>query len=247
MRYFTNKRLYEHVGKLYEEEENEPTDKNLWDDVLAVTKGEKSSVSRTVDGEEVTVESPNDGSGFETFPSAYASGWAVQRYEELGGEWKEKTDEVRNIIRREIQRVVHEMKTENVKNTFENVILSENQYLNMKEELDQWFDEKWVDISRTNDDGEHPECGESSDEGKRKDDPDYAYPKCVPKSKADDLTKDEKERLVRRKRDAERNDEEPEGKSDEPTMTSSDPDDQRKKEEAFAKNVAEKVLRELNL
>lgn len=68
-----------------------------------------------------------------------------------------------------------------------------------KENLRNWFKEKWVDISKKIG-GEHPPCGYSSDKGKRKNNPQHAYPKCLPKEKASKLSKDKKEKLVRKKR-----------------------------------------------
>jgi len=48
----------------------------------------------------------------------------------------------------------------------------------LKEDLRRWFKEKWVDISRKDDSGKHPECGASASE--RKGDMNRAYPKCRP-------------------------------------------------------------------
>jgi hypothetical protein len=43
-------------------------------------------------------------------------------------------------------------------------------------DLNRWFKEKWVDISRKDESGKHPECGRSdADKG--------AYPKCRPSKK----------------------------------------------------------------
>jgi hypothetical protein len=119
--------------------------------------------------------------------SAYANGWAVQRYEDLGGEWK---------------------------------TVDESLYMKLAEDLDTWFDSSkgggtWVDITRTNDDGSHPECGENTDK--------QGAPKCVPKQKANQMTDSEKERLKNRKRRKNTD-------SQSPDMTSSDPSDQRKNE-----------------
>jgi hypothetical protein len=73
----------------------------------------------------------------------------------------------------------------------------------LKNSLKNWFDEKWVDISRK-ENGKHPECGASAGKGRRKKSSKAAYPKCVKKSKADSMTKKEKESASRRKRDTER-------------------------------------------
>lgn len=62
-----------------------------------------------------------------------------------------------------------------------------------KEDLEKWFDEKWVDIS-TKIDGKHPKCGRDSAKN-----PDRAYPKCVPAAKAADMSKTEKKDASKRK------------------------------------------------
>jgi len=66
--------------------ENEPTNPGLWEKVQALTKGERDSL--TVGDK--TVQGPNDGEGFEIFPSAYANGWAAKVYKEFGGGWRKK-------------------------------------------------------------------------------------------------------------------------------------------------------------
>ena len=63
-----------------------------------------------------------------------------------------------------------------------------------QEDLRKWFKEKWVNIAKTNPDGSHPPCGTSGDK--------EGYAKCVPKSKADRMSKKEKESATRRKRAA---------------------------------------------
>jgi hypothetical protein len=63
----------------------------------------------------------------------------------------------------------------------------------MKEDLDKWFKEKWVNIGKKVD-GKHPPCGSS---GEKK-----GYAKCVPAAKASSMSKKEKESATRRKRAA---------------------------------------------
>lgn len=71
--------------------------------------------------------------------------------------------------------------------------------------LDRWFKEKWVDISRRDEDGKHPPCGRS-DASKG------AYPKCRPSKKVSrqtpstsrGMSDDEKKRATRQKRTAEK-------------------------------------------
>lgn len=68
-------------------------------------------------------------------------------------------------------------------------------------DLKRWFKEKWVDISRKDESGKHPECGRSdADKG--------SYPKCRPSKKVSEetpktsksLSKRDKEKAVRIKR-----------------------------------------------
>lgn len=76
------------LRRLKTSSENVPTDPELWEDVQAITKGEKAYFMH--DGKRI--EGPNDGEGFKKFPSAYANGWAAKKYDELGGGWKKKKD-----------------------------------------------------------------------------------------------------------------------------------------------------------
>lgn len=70
--------------------------------------------------------------------------------------------------------------------------------------LGRWFKQDWVDISRKKKDGSHPECGASSNKGKRKGKGKHfkAYPKCRPKKKADNMSAKEKKNATQRKRKA---------------------------------------------
>jgi len=63
----------------------------------------------------------------------------------------------------------------------------------LKEDLNKWFKEKWVNIGKKVD-GKHPPCGTS---GKKS-----GYAKCVPAAKAAGMSKKEKESATRRKRAA---------------------------------------------
>ena len=63
--------------------------------------------------------------------------------------------------------------------------------------LDKWFKEKWVDISKTNKDGNHPPCG-------RKDASKGGYPKCRKVRVAAKMSKKQKKASVARKRRAEK-------------------------------------------
>lgn len=59
--------------------------------------------------------------------------------------------------------------------------------------LRKWFKEKWVNIGKKTN-GKHPPCGTSGSKS--------GYAKCVPASKARNMSKKDKESAVRRKRSA---------------------------------------------
>ena len=71
---------------------NVPTNPALWDKVISLTKGDTKSISHN--GE--TVEGPNNGTGFQKYPTAYANGWASKVYGDLGGGWKEEEEETKD-------------------------------------------------------------------------------------------------------------------------------------------------------
>ena len=74
------------VASLYLTAKNVPTNPKLWAKVQKLTKGDVKSI--TVEGNKIV--GPNDGEGFDIFPSAYANGWASKKYKDLGGGWKKK-------------------------------------------------------------------------------------------------------------------------------------------------------------
>jgi len=106
-------------------------------------------------------------SKYDVWPSAYACGAAAKRYKSKGGKWKSKSNE------------------------------SIDNFEEFNENLDKWFKEKWVDISKTNKDGSHPPCGrKNADEG--------GYPKCRKVKVAAKMSDKEKNNSVQRKRRAEK-------------------------------------------
>ena len=64
----------------------------------------------------------------------------------------------------------------------------------VNEDLRKWFKQKWVNIGKKKKGGGHPPCGTSGDK--------RAYAKCVPASKARNMSKKDKESATRRKRAA---------------------------------------------
>lgn len=124
---------------------------------------------------------------FKVYPSAYANAWAAKWYKEKGGTWSKKK---KNSKAEDQENAVHE-----------------------DSGLGKWFNkEKWVDISRKDKSGKHPECGRSKAKSGK-------YPKCRPKAEADRMSKKEKESATRQKRDAERKNPK-KGKGNKPTWES---------------------------
>ena len=62
--------------------------------------------------------------------------------------------------------------------------------------LKKWFEQEWVDIGSKKKGGGFAKCGRS----KQKKDAKRKYPKCVPKAKANRMTKGEIKSAVSRKR-----------------------------------------------
>jgi hypothetical protein len=72
----------------------------------------------------------------------------------------------------------------------------ELEYVDIDKSLTQWFQEKWVDLSRPKEGGGFEPCGRSDAKSGK-------YPKCVPASKASRMTAEEISSAVQRKRKAE--------------------------------------------
>lgn len=75
-----------------ESRENSPTNKKLWDKALRLAKGTRNGGSSyvTVDGKRY--DAPNDGKGYEEYPSAYSNSYAAKMYKKWGGTWKTNED-----------------------------------------------------------------------------------------------------------------------------------------------------------
>jgi tRNA nucleotidyltransferase/poly(A) polymerase/2'-5' RNA ligase len=189
--------------------ENEPTNQKLWDKVVRLTKGEVKSI--THDGK--TVEGPNDGNGFDIYPSAYANGWAAKAYKDLGGGWKKESsawgptlEEVRKARGKAKKDVGHGG-------------------------LDEWFsghggaegkgeDARWGDwvaispVSKTLPSGKKVERGDIVGPCGISDDPDWKDItkggkdplKCMPRQKAHDMPKKERAEKAEAKMKAEKKD-----------------------------------------
>lgn len=82
-------------SSIFNEHKNQPTNKNLWDKALRLVKGTRHGGSSyvTVDGKRY--DSPNDGKGFEEYPSAYSNSFAAKMYKKWGGNWKKVNEDLR--------------------------------------------------------------------------------------------------------------------------------------------------------
>ena len=74
--------------KPYLTDEYKAVDKNLWDMVMQVAKGERRYLTRGGPNGERTINAPNNGQGFHKWPSQKAVAWAIKQYKGFGGQWK---------------------------------------------------------------------------------------------------------------------------------------------------------------
>ena len=75
-----------------------------------------------------------------------------------------------------------------------NILMENDMWNELTEDLRKWFKQKWVNIGKKDKSGKHPECGTSGDK--------RGYAKCVPASKAASMSKKDKTSATRRKRRA---------------------------------------------
>ena len=73
-------------------EKNTPTNKKLWDKALRLAKGTRNGGSSYVIVDGKRYDAPNDGKGFDTYPSAYSNSYAAKMYKKWGGSWKTNED-----------------------------------------------------------------------------------------------------------------------------------------------------------
>jgi hypothetical protein len=193
-------KLPDKVDEIFLSEKSVPKDKAKWDKAIAKAK-----------------------EAYSVWPSAYASAAASKFYKEMGGTWKtvnEATqvwkndyedalsflgidlDDPRTRERAELfAQAVQGQNARKAAYDFYNTLEAIKESVKPGSSLHKWFNkENWVDISRTQENGSHPDCGASAGKGSRGSDGSRAYPVCRPKKEADKLTDAEKERLVRRKR-----------------------------------------------
>lgn len=70
------------------QDNHEPTNKWLWEQVLDLARGERR-VLRYMDKE---INAPNNGRGWKHWPAPKGIAWAVKQYNNLGGGWKNKKE-----------------------------------------------------------------------------------------------------------------------------------------------------------
>lgn len=126
---------------------------------------------------------------YNVYPSAYANGYLVQEYErmvkERYGDGESGYTSGKN----------YSVGVDTLLDLIEDDDVLKAAY----KDLGQWFAEEWVDISRPKDGGGFEPCGRPTD-GMSQSDYRERYPKCLPRSRAERLSDDERQRLIRRKR-----------------------------------------------
>ena len=189
---------------------NVPTNPALWDKVISLTKGETKSISHN--GE--TVKGPNEGTGFQKYPTAYANGWASKVYGDLGGGWKEEEEETKEAsIGNVLERVARGKAKKDVGHGGLDEWFSGHGGAKGKGENATWGD--WVSISpvtKTLPSGKKVEkgdivgdCGISSDADWKEETKGGKNPlKCMPRSKAHGMPKEERAQKAKTKQKAEK-------------------------------------------
>lgn len=79
---------------------NTPSDKALWDKALRWVKGTRHGGSASVRHDGETHQAPNDGKGYEIYPSAYANSAAAKKYREWGGTWRKNESIISEDLRK---------------------------------------------------------------------------------------------------------------------------------------------------
>ena len=188
---------------------NVPTNPALWDKVISLTKGETKSISHN--GE--TVKGPNNGTGFQKYPTAYANGWASKVYGDLGGGWKEEEETKEASIENVLERVARGKAKKDVGHGGLDEWFSGHGGAKGKGENATWGD--WVSISpvtKTLPSGKKVEkgdivgdCGISSDPDWKEETKGGKNPlKCMPRSKAYGIPKKERAQKAKAKQKAEK-------------------------------------------
>ncbi len=156
-----------------------PTNRKLWNKMQDLVSGRSSYV--TVNEERIY--GPNDGKGFKKHPSAYSNGWACRKYKQLGGKWKKSKKSKKSKTASMISSIAYRIAG-----------------------LDEWFDKDspegdWVAIDTT---GKIVgDCAQSKDREKETKDGQDPI-KCMPRSKAHQMTKEERAKSAKRKKRKER-------------------------------------------
>ena len=210
---------------LFASDENVPTKPELWEKCVSLAKGTRSEggvAKLTIDGKEY--EAPNDGKGYERYPSAYANGWALNLYSDLGGGWKKAPKKTESENKKaSVQSVLEKYARGKAKKDVGNGGLDEwfsghGQGKSKSDGEATWGD--WVAISPvkktiTKDDGKKKTyepgdiigpCGDvSSDDNWKSLTNNGKSPfKCMPRKKVHQIPKGERAELAKNKQKAEK-------------------------------------------
>jgi hypothetical protein len=93
------------TNQISESSENKPTNQKLWDKALRLAKGTRNGGSASVRVDGKTYDAPNDGKGFEEYPSAYANSYAAKMYKSWGGGWRKVNEDLRDWHKEEWVRI----------------------------------------------------------------------------------------------------------------------------------------------
>jgi len=87
---------------------NIPNDEKLWNKAIRLSKGTKHGGSSYVTYNGERYDAPNDGKGFDVYPSAYANAFASKMYKKWGGTWKKNpkvNEDLRNWFKEKWVRI----------------------------------------------------------------------------------------------------------------------------------------------
>jgi len=90
-------------SKPYLTDQYDAVDRNLWEKVMQVAKGERRYFTRVGPNGERTINAPNNGQGFRKWPSQKAVAWAIKQYKGFGGQWRGDKEAAEETLVRAIE------------------------------------------------------------------------------------------------------------------------------------------------
>lgn len=78
---------------------NKPNNEKLWQKALRLAKGTKHGGSASIRHDGKVFEAPNNGKGFDVYPSAYANSYAAKMYKSWGGSWSKNESKLNEDLR----------------------------------------------------------------------------------------------------------------------------------------------------